>query len=199
MNIAILASGNGTNFQALAQAVRNGSIKARISVLLTDNEGAFVRLRARRHHVRDIFVDPKEYASRLQFDARLIEILKKEKIDLVVLAGFMRIVSPRFVRVFKNRILNIHPALLPAFKGERSIERAFAYGCKIAGVTVHFVDEAVDQGPIILQEAIPIRPGMSLATLEDKIHRLEHRLYPLAVKLFVEGKLKISGRVVKIK
>jgi phosphoribosylglycinamide formyltransferase-1 len=199
MNIAILASGNGTNFEALAKAVRKGSIKARISLLVTDKADAYVRRRARRLRVPDVFVDPKEFPTRGAFDAALIRILKKEHIDLVVLAGFMRILSPGFVSAFKNRILNIHPALLPAFKGERSIERAFMYGCKVAGVTVHFVDEDVDHGPIVLQGPVVITEGMKLAGLTARIHRLEHQLYPLAVKLFVEGKLKISGRIVKIK
>jgi phosphoribosylglycinamide formyltransferase-1 len=113
---------------------------------------------------------------------------------LIILAGFMRLLSPGFVALYRNKIINIHPAILPSFKGIDSIKKAYEYGCKVAGVTVHFVDEKTDHGPIILQEAVKIKTGMSLSGLERRIHRLEHKLYPLAVKLFVEGELKVRGR-----
>lgn len=198
MNIAILASGNGTNFEAIAKAVKQGHIKADIKFVLTDKKDAFVRERAARMGIRDLFVDPQKFSSRLDFDKELIKILKKEKIGLIVLAGFMRILSNEFVKSFKNKILNIHPALLPAFKGEDAIKMAYRYGCKIAGVTVHFVDEKVDNGPIILQEAIIIKERMGMSELEEKIHSIEHRLYPQAIKLYIQNKLKIRGRRVEI-
>jgi phosphoribosylglycinamide formyltransferase-1 len=197
MNIAILASGNGSNFEVIAKAVKRGYIKASIKALITDKENAFVRKRAKRSKINDIFIDPKKTGSRCEFDEKIAKILKNEKIDLVVLAGFMRILSAGFVKKFRNRILNIHPALLPAFKGENAIERAFKYGCKITGVTVHFVDEKVDNGPIVLQEAIKIKKGESLGKLEERMHNLEHKLYPLAIKLFTERRIKIKNHNVE--
>jgi len=198
-NIAILASGNGTNFEAIAKSVKRGYIRANLKLLITDKENAYVRVRAKKFGVLDLFIDPKKFKDRLDFDRELIKILKKEKIDLIVLAGFMRILSKEFVETFKNKILNIHPAILPAFKGTDAIERAFKYGCKVSGVTVHFVDENVDSGPIILQDIVRINDKMSLKEFEEKIHKLEHKLYPIAIKLFLENRLKIEDRVVKIK
>lgn len=198
VNVAILASGNGTNFEALVKAVRRKKIKANIKLLITDKQNAFVRKRARRLGVEDIFINPKNFKSRLLFDKEIIAILQKEKISLIALAGYMRVLSPHFVKSFQNKILNIHPALLPSFKGGTAIEDAYNYGCKITGVTVHFVDEKVDHGPIILQESLKISDKITPEALEKKIHKIEHKLYPLALKLCVEKKLKIRGRHVKI-
>jgi len=199
MNIAILASGRGTNFEAIVKAVKKEKIpEAEIKLLITDKEDAFVRKRAKRFKIKDIFVDPKKFKSREDFDRFVVKILKKEKIELVVLAGFMRILSRYFVKQFKNKILNIHPALLPAFKGKDAIKRAYSYGVKVTGVTIHFVDEKVDHGPIIIQKALEIKKGESLEELEERIHRLEHKLYPYVIRLFVEGRLKIRGRGVEI-
>jgi phosphoribosylglycinamide formyltransferase-1 len=197
-NIAILASGRGTNFEAIAKAIKKGTLKANLKLLITDNKNAYVRERAKKFKVKDIFIDPKKFKNRVNFDKEIVKILKKEKIDLVILAGFMRILSRYFVKKFKNKILNIHPAILPAFKGVNAIERAYNYGCKITGVTIHFVDEKVDHGPIILQGVVKIEEGMSLEELEEKIHKLEHKLYPKAIKLFLEGRLKVRGRNVQV-
>lgn len=198
MNIAVLASGRGTNFEAIARAIKKRYVKANLKLLITDKETADVRVRAKKFGIRDIFIDPKQFKSRLEFDKEIVKILRKEKVNLVVLAGFMRVFTPYFVKSFKNKILNIHPAILPAFKGIEGVGRAFKYGCRVTGVTVHFVDEKVDHGPIILQAAVRITEGMSLEELESKVHKLEHKLYPQAVKLFVENKLKVEGRHVKI-
>lgn len=198
MNIAILASGNGSNFEAIAKAAKRGYIKSPIKILITDKANAFARERARKNRIKDTFVNPLDFDSRSAFDKEIIKILNKEKIELVVLAGFMRILSAEFVTKFRGRILNIHPALLPAFRGENAIERALDYGCKITGVTVHFIDEKVDNGPVVLQEAIKIKKGETLKNLEARIHKLEHKLYPLAVKLFTEKRLKIKNRNVEI-
>lgn len=197
-NIAILASGNGSNFQALAEAIRRQRLKVSIKILITDKENSFVRKRAKRLGIKDIFIDPKKFKSGLEIDKKIVGILKKEKIDLVILAGYMRIISPFFVRNFKQKILNIHPALLPAFRGTNAIARAFNYGCKVTGVTVHFIDEKVDHGPIILQEAIKITGGLTEKVLEKKIHQLEHKLYPQALKIILDKKVRIKGRSVKI-
>jgi phosphoribosylglycinamide formyltransferase-1 len=197
-NIAVLASGKGTNFQALVDAACRGEIKAEIKLLITDKANSFVRKRAKAFGINDLFIDPKKFKSSRQFDKAIVEILRREKIDLVVLAGYMRIISPCFVKSFKGKILNIHPALLPAFKGINAIARAFKYGCRVTGVTVHFVDAKVDHGPIILQEAVSITSGMNEDKLEAKIHRLEHKLYPRALKLILDKKIRVKGRHVKI-
>ncbi len=197
MNIAVLASGNGTNFQALVQAL-SGNSQARIKLLITDKKSAPARGRAKRLRIPEVFINPLDFKSSLEYDKELVRVLRRQKIGLVVLAGYMRIVSPYFVRSFKNKILNIHPAILPAFRGKEAIRRAFDYGCKLSGVTVHFVDEKVDHGPIILQESLKIKPQDTLRSLEIKIHRLEHRLFPQAVKLVSAGKIKIKGRKTKI-
>jgi len=199
MNIAVLASGRGTNFEAIAKAVKKGEItQGKIKLLITDKEDAFVRERAKRFKIRDIFVDPKKFKSREDFDRFIVRLLKKEKIELVVLAGYMRILSSYFVKQFKNKILNIHPALLPAFKGKDAIRRAYEYGVKITGVTIHFVDEKVDHGPIIIQKALEIKKGESLEELERRIHQMEHKLYPYVIKLFIQKRLKIKRRYVEI-
>ncbi|MFC1514624.1 phosphoribosylglycinamide formyltransferase [Candidatus Omnitrophota bacterium] len=198
MNIAVLASGNGSNFEAIADAVKQGRIKACLKLLVTDKEDAYVRTRAKNFGVRDIFVSSKDHASRQDFDKAVVDILRKEDIGLVVLAGFMRIITPLFVDAFPNKILNIHPALLPSFKGVDSIKEAYAYGAKVTGVTVHFVDEQTDHGPVIIQQAVAIEPGQALEALEEKIHQVEHKLYPEAIRLFVDGKLRVSGRKVVI-
>lgn len=198
MDIAVLASGNGSNFEALARAAKKGYFKARIKLLITDKKSAFARKRADKFGIKSILINPKDFASRLNFDKKIVETLKKEKINLVVLAGYMRIISPYFVKSFKNKVVNIHPALLPAFKGTESIARAFNYGCKVTGVTVHFVDEKVDHGPIILQEPLTIKKGETLEKLEKRVHKLEHKLLPLAIKLIADKKIKIKKRNVEI-
>lgn len=197
MNIAVLASGQGTNFEAIASAIEKKHIKADLKLLITDKENAPVRIRAKKRGIKDIFIDYRNFKSREEFDREAVKNLKKEKINLVLLAGYMRILTPVFVKSFRHKILNIHPAILPAFRGTQAIERAFNYGSKVTGVTVHFVDEKVDHGPIILQEIVEIKPQMRLEELEIEIHKLEHRLYPLAVKLVVEKKLKIRKRRVE--
>jgi len=199
MNIAVLASGNGTNFEAIVRSAEKGKLRnARIKLLISDKEKSFVQKRAKKHKIKSVFVDPRIFSSRTLFDKEVVRILRKEKIGLVVLAGFMRILSPYFVKAFKNRILNIHPALLPSFKGESAIKEAYKYGVRVTGVTVHFVDNEVDHGPIILQKALNIRYGESLESLEKRIHIIEHKLYPEAIKLFIQGRLKVRGRRVTI-
>ena len=199
MNIAVLASGNGTNFEAIVRSVEEGKLKnANIKILIGDRKDAFVYKRAKRYGVKTLFINSKSFKNRVLFDKEAVKILRKEKIELVVLAGFMRILSPHFVKAFKNRILNIHPALLPSFKGDSAIKEAHKYGVKITGVTVHLVDNEVDHGPIILQEALKVKERESLESLEKRIHRLEHKLYPEAIKLFIQGRLKVRGRKVTI-
>jgi len=198
MNFAVLVSGRGTNLQAIIDAVKNRRIKAHLKLVVSDKKNAYALIRSRKAGIKNIFIDPACFKDREYFDRELVKNFKNEKIDFIVLAGFMRILSPYFIRTFKNKILNIHPALLPAFKGAHAIKDAYTYGAKITGVTVHFVDEKVDHGPIILQESLAINPKDSLSALEVKIHAVEHRLYAQAINLFARKQLKISGRKVKI-
>lgn len=199
MNFAVLASGNGTNLQAIIDALKKKKIKGTLKVVLSDKPHAMALERARKAQVPCIaWMDPGVHKTREAFDKAVVKLLKREQVDFVVLAGYMRILSPVFVRAFKDRILNIHPALLPAFKGAHAIRDAFEYGAKVAGVTVHFVDEQVDHGAIVLQAAVEIRPTDTLASLEAKIHAIEHKLYPQAVDLLARGKLKIKGRIVQV-
>ena len=192
MRIAVFASGRGTNFQAIIDAVKKGKLKAQLALLVCDNPDAFAIKRAENANVKVALVKKEDFASRRDFENRIIEHLKENKIELIVLAGFMRMLSPEFAQEYKGRIINIHPALLPSFKGTHAIKDAFDYGVKVTGVTVHFVDEKMDHGPIILQQAVNIEEDDTLDSLEAKIHKVEHRLYPEAIKLYVEGKVRIS-------
>jgi phosphoribosylglycinamide formyltransferase-1 len=199
MNFAVLASGSGTNLQAIIQACRRKKIKAELRVVFSDRPDAFALERARKARVPCVaYRSPKLHPSRASFDKAVIKLLKEEQVDFVVLAGYMRILSPLFIRAFKHRILNIHPALLPSFKGGQAIREALDYGVKMTGVTVHIVDEEVDHGPIVAQAAVEIKTSDTLASLEAKIHKIEHRLYPQVIDLFAKGKLKVVGRTVKV-
>ncbi|MCF7870560.1 MAG: phosphoribosylglycinamide formyltransferase [Candidatus Omnitrophica bacterium] len=197
-NLAILASGNGSNFEAIIKAVKKGFLNLDYCILVTDKRNSFVRERAKKHQIKDIFVDPKKFKSKKDFDKKLIQILNKEKIKIVVLAGYMRILSPLFLNRFKNKILNIHPSLLPSFAGKNAIEDAYNYGVKVTGVTVHFVTQKVDQGPIIAQKTVFIKSNMELKELEKEIHKTEHKLYPKLLKKFLENKIEVKGRHVKV-
>ncbi|MDD4938885.1 MAG: phosphoribosylglycinamide formyltransferase [Candidatus Omnitrophica bacterium] len=197
-NIAVFASGRGTNLSAIIKAVKKGKIQANLSLLVCDQPGAGAVGRAKRAGVKTALVKRQDFHGKKEFEDKIIEYLEESKIDLIVMAGFMRILSPGFVEKYSGRILNIHPALLPAFKGSHAIKDAFEYGVKVTGATVHFVDEKMDHGPIILQKAVVIEGNDSLGSLENKIHKAEHRLYPEAIRLFCEGKLKLEGRSVKV-
>jgi phosphoribosylglycinamide formyltransferase-1 len=198
VNIAVFASGRGTNFAAISRAVKKGKVNANLSLLVCDNPEAGVIGRAKRAGVKVALVQRKDFTSKQDFEKKIIQHLEENNIDLIVLAGFMRLLSPELINRYKNRILNIHPALLPSFKGEQGIKDAFDYGVKVTGVTVHFVDEEMDHGPILLQAPVKIEEGDTLESLEKKIHKVEHRLYPEAIRLFVEAKLRMEGRRVKI-
>ena len=198
MNIAIFCSGNGSNFQAIVDAKKSGLFDANIALMVCDNKKAYAIERAASEEIKTLVLDIKDFDSKASYEAEIIKALEKHKIDLICLAGYMRLLLPGFIKKYENRILNIHPALLPSFKGMHAIKDALLYGAKQTGVTVHFVDEDMDAGPIILQEPIIIEASDTEERLSTKIHELEHRLYPKCVKLFVEGKLKVKGRVVGI-
>ena len=197
-NIAVLASGNGSNFQAIVEAVKRGKIKANLKLLVSDNPQAYCLQRAARVKVKAFIVDRRDFINKKDSEEQIIRKLRLEKIDLIVLAGFMRLLSGEFIRKYRGRILNIHPSLLPAFKGSQAIKDAFDYGAKVSGVTVHFVDEEMDHGPIILQEPLKIKEGWSLEELEKNIHNLEHKIYPQVISLFLKGRLRLEGRKVRI-
>lgn len=190
MNLAVFASGNGSNFSAIVKAIKQNKIKAKSVILVCDRPGALVIKRAQKAKVRVILIRREDFTSRADFEEAVIQRLRNYKIDLIALAGFMRILSASFVKLYHNRILNIHPSLLPDFKGAQAIKDAFNHKVALTGVTVHFVDEQVDNGPIILQQEIKISKKDTLVSLEKKIHSVEHKLYPEAIRLFINGKIR---------
>ena len=194
--LAVLCSGRGTDLQSIIDAIKAGTLAAEISIVLTDKPNVKALERAEIAGIKNVCVDRKNFDNRADFEAELLKHLGG--VDLVVLAGFMRILSPEFVRKFAGRLMNIHPSLLPAFPGAHAHRDVLAYGVKISGCTVHFVDEGTDSGPIILQAAVEVLDGDTEETLSARILEQEHILYPLAIQLFVEGRLKIDGRHVKI-
>lgn len=198
MNIAVLCSGSGTNLQAIIDKVRSGYIPAKIALVLSDKKDAFALSRAKKAGIETVVLNSKDYKTREDFDRTVIKNLKKRDVVLVVMAGFMRLLSPYFIKEYKNKIINIHPALLPSFKGTHGIKDALDYGVKVTGATVHFVDEHLDHGPIILQSAVKVEDDDTESTLLERVHKEEHKIYPEAVKLFSEGRLKIEGRRVKL-
>jgi len=196
--LGILVSGSGTNMENIATEIEERGLRARIAVVISDVEDAYGLVRASRHGLHSVFVDAGSFPDRAAYDRELIRILSENEVDLVVLAGYMRLVGTEFVEVFRNRIVNIHPALLPSFPGTSGVSDALAYGVKVSGVTVHFVDEGLDTGPIILQDAVPVLPGDDEDTLHQRIHEVEYRLYPQAIRYFCEERLSVEGRLVRI-
>ena len=194
--LGVMCSGRGTDLQSIIDAIARGELNAEISIVLTDKPNVMALERAERAGIKNICVVRKKFSSRAEFESELLKNL--EGVDLVVLAGFMRILSPEFVRHYEGRLMNIHPSLLPAFPGAHAHRDVLNYGVKISGCTVHFVDEGTDSGPIILQAAVEVRDDDTEETLSARILEQEHIIYPEAIKLFVEGRLKIEGRHVKI-
>jgi phosphoribosylglycinamide formyltransferase-1 len=197
--IGVLASGRGSNFQSIIDSVESGFIKAVISVLITDKDGAYAVERAKKHNIDTLIIKPRDFSDKDKFYSHIADELKKREVDLVVLAGFMRVVGKRLIERYPNRIINIHPALLPSFPGLHGQKQAVDYGVKISGCTVHFIDEGVDTGPIIIQAAVPAYEDDTEDSLSERILKQEHRILPLAVKLFSEGKVTVEGRRVIIK
>jgi len=198
MNIAVLVSGRGSNLQAIIDSIENGYLKAQISVVVSDIGGAHALERAKKHGIDAVFVDPEKYSSKDLYEKQVLAILKKYNAELILLAGYMKILGKTLLLAYRDRILNIHPALLPAFAGLHAQKQAFDHGVKVAGCTVHFVDEKLDGGVIILQRCVEVREDDTDETLADRILEQEHKIYPEAVKLFVENRLRIEGRKVKI-
>lgn len=192
--IGVLVSGRGSNLQAILEACARPRFPAHVAVVISDRERAVALERARAAGVEALWINPKDFADREAFDRALVQELNARGVGLVCSAGFMRILSPVYVRAFAGRSLNIHPSLLPAFPGLHAQRQALDHGAKVAGATVHFTDEGMDSGPIVLQAAVPVEPGDTEETLSARILLQEHRLYPEAIRLFAEGRLRIEGR-----
>ena len=194
VKIAVLVSGNGSNLQAIIDSIEKGHIKnAAINVVISNKANAYALERAKNHGINTVFLDPGEY-DKDGYDRAILNVLNQYNTDLLLLAGYFRLLGNEIIELYRNRIMNIHPSLLPAFKGLHAQKQAFEYGVKVAGCTVHFVDEGLDSGPIILQRCVPVLPGDTEENLTARILEQEHIIYPEAVRLFTEGKLKIEGR-----
>jgi phosphoribosylglycinamide formyltransferase-1 len=199
LRVGVLASGRGSNFQALVEAARAGRIPAVVTVLISDRATAPALDITRAHGVEALFLDPKQYPNREAHEKAIIAALEERGVGLVCQAGYMRILTPTYIGHFRGRALNIHPSLLPSFPGLHAQRQALEHGVRVAGATVHFADEGVDTGPIVLQAAVPILPGDTEETLSRRILAEEHRIYPEAVRLFAQGRLRINGRIVHIR
>lgn len=197
--LGILASGRGSNLQSIMDAIDKGRMQAVIGVVITDKPEAKALERARAAGIPAVCVDRKKCASKEAFEQALVAQLRAHDVTLVILAGFMRILSPYFVREFKDHIMNIHPSLLPAFGGAHAHRDVLAYGVKVSGCTIHFVDEGMDSGPIILQDTVPVLADDTEETLAARVLEKEHSLYPRAIELYVKGSLAVQGRHVVIK
>lgn len=203
--IAVLASGKGTNLQSIMDSIDSGFIdNGEIAVVISDKKDAYALERARKKGIEALWINPARYDSCEEFDDSIAEELEKRAVNLVVLAGYIRILSPGLVRKYYGRIVNVHPSLIPSFcgkgyYGEKVHKAVLDYGVKVTGATVHFVDEGTDTGPIILQEAIEVKEDDTVDTLAKRVLEVEHRLLPLAVKLFCQDRLIIEGRKVRIR
>lgn len=194
LRVAVLASGRGSNLQAILDAAARPEFPAEVVLVVSDRERAAALERAAEAGVRGAFLNPKDFADRAAYDAALARVLEDAGVELVCLAGFMRILGAALVRTWRGRMLNVHPSLLPAFPGLAAQRQALEHGVKLAGATVHFVDEGMDTGPIVLQTAVPVRDADTEESLSERILAEEHRLYPEAVRLFAEGRLRLVGR-----
>ncbi len=199
INLGVLVSGGGSNLQSIIDHIEQQKLDAEIKIIISNNPNAYALERARKHHIPAVVIDHTEFPDRNDFDRKMIEVLRFHTIDLIVLAGFMRVLTPHFLKTFPMRIINIHPALLPSFPGLHVQKKALDYGVKFSGCTVHFVDEGVDTGPIIIQAVVPVCEGDTEQTLADRILKEEHRIYPQAIQFYAKGRLKVEGRRVHVR
>lgn len=197
--IGVLASGRGSNFQAIIDKIDSGGLKASMELLVTDNPSAFAIERARKHNIPHLVLSPRDFEDKDRYYGKIAEELKAKGVELVILAGFMRVVGKPLLDAFPMQVMNIHPALLPSFPGLDGQGQAVTYGVKMSGLTVHFVDEGVDTGPVIMQAAVPVLPEDTEESLSERILSYEHKVFPEAIRLFTEGRLQVEGRVVRIK
>lgn len=199
LRLAVLASGRGSNLQAIIDAITEGRLRAVLAVVISNKAESQALERARKHGAPAVFLDPKATPGRDAYDAVILEHLRQHDVGLVALAGYMKIVTRVLIDAYANRIMNIHPSLLPSFPGLEAQQQALDWGAKVSGCTVHFVEEGVDTGPIIQQAAVPVLEGDTAESLEARILAQEHRIYPEAIQLFAEGCLTVEGRRVHIK
>jgi phosphoribosylglycinamide formyltransferase 1 len=199
LKLGVLISGNGSNLQSIIDHIEKGSLKAIIKIVISNNSEAYGITRAKTQGIPFVVLENGDFKSKEEFDLELVKILKENNVDLVVLAGFMRIITPTLLKAFTGRIMNIHPALLPSFPGLHGQKQAVEYGVKLSGCTVHFVDDGVDTGPIIIQRAVQVFDDDTEETLAARILKEEHKIYPQAIQLFANGKIEIKGRKVSIK
>ena len=199
VNIGVLVSGNGSNLQAIIDRIEDGTIPARITCVISNNAGAYGLQRAEKHGIPAVHMDHRIFSGRESYDTALVEALKQYDVNLVVLAGFMRIITPVFLDAFPQAVMNIHPALLPAFPGIHAQRQALDYGVKFTGCTTHFVDAGTDTGPIIMQSVVPVLTDDTEESLSARIQIEEHRIFPESVRLFAEGRLTVDGRRVIVR
>ena len=198
LKLGVLISGNGSNLQSIIDHIEKGSLKAVMEIVISNNPDAYGITRAKKHGIPVVVLKNGDFKNKEEFDLELIRILESKCVDLVILAGFMRIITPALLNAFPHKIMNIHPALLPSFPGIHGQKQALEYGVKLSGCTVHFVDEGVDTGPIIIQSAVQVFDDDTEETLAARILTDEHRIYPQAIQLFAEGKIEIKGRKIRI-
>lgn len=198
LTIAVLASGNGSNLQAILDKHAEGVLDVDIRLVLCNKKNAYALERAAKAGVPTLCLPHTEFPDRESFDAAMIAAIHKAGADTIVLAGYMRLLTKQFLQAFAGRVINIHPAILPSFAGVRGAADAHAYGVKIAGCTVHFVDEIMDHGPVIIQAAVPLNPEEDVETLKERIHIAEHRIYPQALQWFADGRLTVNDRIVSL-
>ncbi len=199
LTLGILASGRGSNFQSIIDSIASGFLKANIAVLITDNPNAYAIERARKHNIDSLVLKPRDFTNKDTYYAHIARELKERGVELVVLAGFMRVIGKALIDQYKNKIMNIHPALLPSFPGLHGQKQAVDYGVRISGCTVHFVDEGMDTGPVIIQAAVPAYHDDTEETLSERILKQEHKIFPYAIRLYEEGRIYVEGRKVFIK
>lgn len=198
VKIGVLVSGSGSNLQAIIDNIEEGKIKGEIAVVVSNVEGVYALERAKKHNIKTEVINHKDFKSREDFDRKLVDVLKSYGVELVVMAGFLRVITKVLLDAFPMKVMNIHPALLPAFPGLHVQKKALDYAVKFAGCTVHFADEGVDSGPIIIQGIVPVLDNDTDEILSQRILRVEHKIYPMAIKLYCEGRIKVYGRKVHI-
>ncbi|OYT52997.1 MAG: phosphoribosylglycinamide formyltransferase [Candidatus Altiarchaeales archaeon ex4484_2] len=200
LRIGVLASTRGTDLQAIIDEIEAGRLDAEVSIVLSNKEDAYALTRARKHGIKAVFLESKG-KTREEFDREMMELLENEGVEVIALIGYMRLLSPEFVQKYMNRIMNVHPSLLPAFAGgmdENVHKTILEHGVKVSGATIHFVDEGADTGPIILQEAVPVTEDETVDSLKEKVQAVEKKLFPKALGLFHQGRLRVEGRRVRI-
>ncbi|KKN24986.1 hypothetical protein LCGC14_0889380 [marine sediment metagenome] len=202
LKIGAIASGSGSNFEAIVQSTENGILKdkARVSLLICNKVGAFCLERAKNHNIPHVLIESNKYLHlpRKEFDKKLVKVLKQHDCSLIVLVGYMRLVSGYFIDAFDGNVMNIHPALLPSFRGMNAHNDVLEYGAKVSGATVHFVDVHADHGPIIIQKCVPVYDTDTVKTLGSRILEWEHKIFPKAIELFCDNRLHIDERIVRI-